>query len=113
MGTFEKFFNGFPGRLILMLLTSVTSIFSAIGTIYIKSLNGDLNSIKSEVSDLIYSAKLSEINKVNVNDHNKQQILINERFHTIDVRTIKLEETAKATADALIRIERKLSEKTE
>lgn len=109
--SFKDFFNGFAGRLILMLLTGTTSIFSAIGTVYIKNLNGDLASIKQEVSVLTISMKLADSGKLNVNDYNSQQLLVNERFHTMDTRAIRLEETSKATADTLSRIERKLGER--
>lgn len=110
-GDLRDFFGGFAGRLILMLLTGVTSIFSAIGTVYIRNLNSDLALIKQEVTALGISHKLAESAKLNVNDYNQQQLLVNERFHTIDVRTIKLEETSKTTSDTLMRIERKIEEK--
>lgn len=113
MDTFKDFFNGFAGRLILMLLTGLTSIVSTVGTVYIKSLNGDLESIKKEISTLNEAAKRSDYEKLNVNDYNQQQLLVNERFHTMDVRAIKLEETSKTTADTLMRIERKLGERAQ
>lgn len=104
--------NGFAGRVILMLLTLVTSIFSAIGTVYIKSLNGDLSSIKSEVSALTLSAKLIDSKKIDTVGYNQDQSLMRERLHLMDVRMIKLEEATKNTSDSLSRIERRLGERT-
>ncbi len=104
--------NGFAGRVILMLLTLVTSIFSAVGTVYIKSLNSDLSSIKSDVSGLSINAQLTDTKKLNIDNYNSEQMLMRERLHLMDTRMIKVEEAMKNTSDSLSRIERKLADKT-
>jgi hypothetical protein len=93
-----------------MMLTTITSIFSAIGTVYIKNLHGDLNLIKSEASNLSIHSKLVDSKKIDSALYTQDQSIMRERIHVMDVRMIKLEESIKAASDSLTRIERRLEE---
>jgi hypothetical protein len=108
--TVKDVLNGFPGRVVLMMLTTITSIFSAIGTVYIKNLHGYLNLIKSEASNLSIHSKLVDSKKIDSALYTQDQSIMRERIHVMDVRMIKLEESIKAASDSLTRIERRLEE---
>lgn len=101
--------NGFAGRLILLLLTALTSLFSGIGVLYIKNLYTDLGEIKIQVSALTLNAKLVDSNKLSIGNYNQDQMALNEKFHTFDTRLIKLEQSLNNISDSLSRIERKSS----
>jgi hypothetical protein len=106
----KDFINGFGGRVILISLTTLTSICTSIGMLLVKNIDGELSNMKNIVNQLVLSDKLTAHNKLDISDHNKSTLLVNERFHAMDSRMIKMEEAMKSTADSLGRIERRLGQ---
>lgn len=110
MPDFKEFINGFGGRVILISLTTLTSVCTSIGMMFVKDIDGELNSLKHTVSQLVLSDKLTNHTKLDIVQYNRESVLTNERFHSMDSRMIKLEESMKMTADSLGRIERRLGQ---
>lgn len=105
---FSKFLNGLGGRVVVLLMSCVTALFSGVAMSAVQQILENQKASMAAIAELQKNAAIYDANRFTSSDWKDASLQINERFHGIDVRVTKSEESLKKIEESLLRIEHKL-----
>lgn len=111
MKEIQNFLDGFGGRVLLLIFGAIASGFSGYASSQLSTIQENQTNLANKVMALQTSDAVTSANKFTASDWKDASLVINERFHTLDMRITKLEESSKAIAESLNRIEANLGTK--
>lgn len=103
--------EGFPGRVVVIALGIVTSIFSTVAMFTLLNIQDKQRIIDDRVLLLQTQAAVIQSNHFSARDWNTAATDINNKFNNLDVRVTRMEESQKQIASSLSRIENTLGSK--